>query len=195
MLYNHPFPFSFRGVDLSTPAGEKWAFRALPPPLMGRINERVAVSCGGGDWSKRKVGPCVQTSDSDAKAIHVHHCKNFHLLYEGRVFFFYFFGHNFHKILYGERKQLCKSYNALVNYPGVSEVKRSRSESVFNCSWTRCANTRCRTTTHCKQSEGHFGWIRSSAGCLTHHPASLALPLFSALPLQHSLQKKPCSAG
>lgn len=109
--------------------------------------------------------------------------------------FFYSFGHNFHKILYGERKQLCKSYNALVNYPGVSEVKRSRSESVFNCSWTRCANTRCRTTTHCKQSEGHFGWIRSSAGCLTHHPASLALPLFSALPLQHSLQKKPCSAG
>lgn len=49
MFYNPPFPFSFGGVDLSTAAGEKWVFRTLPPPLRGRVNERVAKEKSGGE--------------------------------------------------------------------------------------------------------------------------------------------------
>lgn len=44
-----PFPFSLEGVDLSTPAGEKWASRTLPPRPRGCINERVAKEKVGGD--------------------------------------------------------------------------------------------------------------------------------------------------
>lgn len=56
MFYNHPFPFSFEGVDLSTPAGEKWASRTLPPRPRGCINERVAKKKVGGNHRERKGG-------------------------------------------------------------------------------------------------------------------------------------------
>lgn len=63
MFYNPPlFPFSFRGVDLSSSAGEKWTSRTLPPPPRGHINEQVAI---GGDYRKKKKKKveleCVQT--------------------------------------------------------------------------------------------------------------------------------------
>lgn len=54
MFYNHPFPFSFEGVDLSTAAGEKWASRTLPPRPRGCINERVAKKKVGGNHRERK---------------------------------------------------------------------------------------------------------------------------------------------
>lgn len=38
-----PVPFSSRGVDLFTPAGEKWVFRTLPPLPRGCINEQVVI--------------------------------------------------------------------------------------------------------------------------------------------------------
>ncbi len=38
-------------MDLSTPAGEKWASRTLPPRPKGHINEEVAI---GGEYRRKK---------------------------------------------------------------------------------------------------------------------------------------------
>lgn len=43
-------------MDLSTPAGEKWASRTLPPRPRGCINERVAKKKVGGDHRERERG-------------------------------------------------------------------------------------------------------------------------------------------
>lgn len=43
-------------MDLSTPAGEKWASRTLPPRPRGCINERVAKKKVGGDHRERESG-------------------------------------------------------------------------------------------------------------------------------------------
>lgn len=121
-----PFPFSFGGVDLSTAAGEKWVFRTLPPPLRGRVNERVAKKKGGGGGAGGR-GRRNLVSEHRSHATHVHHWNSrpglifpSWLKLEKKLA-------NYHNILYSDRTQL--------NYLGGKKVKQNRSESVFNCSW------------------------------------------------------------
>lgn len=80
-----PFPFSFGGVDLSAPAGEKWASRTLPPPPRGHINERVAI---GGDCrrrrKKRKVElDCFQNTGK-GRELYIYKCV--HVCVRARTF-------------------------------------------------------------------------------------------------------------
>lgn len=136
-----PFPFSFGGVDLSTPAGEKWSFRTLPPPLRGRINERVAIRGGpeeeeGGTLCPNTGPRCKHNTCSSLEFPIVtwrtsHFSPSDTNLKSKSV--------NFHKILYISRMQLwwnctCKSDDVTGNYLGVNKVKQSSFDSVFNCS-------------------------------------------------------------